>query len=72
MASLGWVTTYKAQGQDLNEFPNLRAWYERLMARPAVQRGLEVGKDRRRSDLATDKEAQKIMFGQTARKRAAV
>jgi GST-like protein len=39
-------------------------------ARKAVLRGLEIGKaEASRTNLATDKEAQKILFGQTARPR---
>jgi GST-like protein len=39
-----------------------------MTARPAVQRGLLVGKEEReKSNLANDKEAQKILFGQKAR-----
>jgi GST-like protein len=68
MASLGWVVSYERQGQDLNDFPNLKRWFDTLMARPAVIKGMEVGKEERaKSNLATDKEAQKILFGQRAR-----
>jgi GST-like protein len=66
MASLGWTKSYKNQGQDLDDFPNLKRWFETLLARPAVQRGLEVGQDHR-NNLADDKEAQKVLFGQRAR-----
>ena len=27
---------------DLADFPNVKAWYERCMARPATKRGFEV------------------------------
>jgi GST-like protein len=37
-----------------------------VMARPAVQKGVAVGAEAR-SNLADDKEAQKILFGQRAR-----
>ncbi|TCL76230.1 glutathione S-transferase N-terminal domain-containing protein [Rhizobium sp. BK251] len=69
MASFGWARQYENAGQDLNDFPNLKRWFETLSARPAVQRGLEVGKDvrARQKPLSEDKEAQKILFGQTAR-----
>ncbi|MGO4439693.1 glutathione S-transferase family protein [Rhizobium sp. RAF56] len=68
MASLGWVVSHERQGQDLNDFPNLKRWFETLMARPAVLRAMEVGKEERaNSNLATDKEAQKILFNQRAR-----
>lgn len=66
MASYGWVRPYKNQGQDLDEFPNLKRWFEAIGARPAVLRGVEIGQDHRRN-LAEDKEAQKILFGQRAR-----
>jgi GST-like protein len=68
MACIGWVLPYERQGQDLEDFSNLKAWFERMKARPAVEKGLAVGKERREQmDLSKDKEAQKIMFGQKAR-----
>lgn len=42
MATLPWVARYEWQGVDLGAYPAVRAWYEGLMARPAVQRGFEV------------------------------
>ncbi len=69
MACVGWVLPYERQGQDLNDFPNLRRWFDTMKARPAVRKGIEIGKDiRENSNLADDKEAQKILFGQKARK----
>lgn len=69
MASIGWINSYKNQGQDLDDFPNLKAWFERMHARPAVKRGMAVGKEERerQASLAEDKEAQKVLFGQRAR-----
>ncbi len=68
MASIGWINAYKNYDQNLDDFPNLKRWHETMNARPAVQRGLLVGKEEReKSNLATDKEAQKILFGQKAR-----
>lgn len=67
MASIGWIIPHERQGQDLNDFPNLKRWYESVKSRLAVIRGIDVGKDEaKRSNLATDKEAQKILFGQRA------
>lgn len=42
-----------------------KAWLERVGARPAVVRGLEVGQDYARPpvDLSKDEEARKILFG---------
>ena len=40
-----------------------------VAARPAVEKGLLVGKDMRKNyDLSKDAEAQKVLFGQKARK----
>lgn len=66
MASIGWVKPYKNQGQDLEDFPHLKRWFETIMERPAVIRGLEVGQEHRRN-IAEDKDAQKVLFGQRAR-----
>lgn len=69
MASFPWVRPHQNQGQDLGEFPNLKSWFERVAARPAVAKAVLVGAELRKTyDLANDKEAQKVMFGQTALK----
>jgi GST-like protein len=68
MACIGWVIPYERQGQNLDDFPNLRRWFDALKARPAVVKGIDIGKDvRNQANLATDKEAQKVLFGQRAR-----
>jgi GST-like protein len=68
MACIGWVVPYERQGQNLDDFANLRRWFNAMKARPAVVRGIDIGKDvRAQSNLATDKEAQKVLFGQRAR-----
>lgn len=66
MASIGWTRSYKNQGQDLEDFPNLKRWFDVILARPAVERAIVVGQERR-NNLADDKEAQKVLFGQRAR-----
>lgn len=66
MACIGWIRPHKNQGQDLDDTPNLKRWYETIMARPAVARGMALGEELRQN-LATDKDAQKVQFGQKAR-----
>jgi GSH-dependent disulfide-bond oxidoreductase len=66
MACIGWIIPHANQGQNLDDFPHLKRWYEAVKARPAVIKGVDVGKDARMS-LADDKEAQKVLFGQKAR-----
>ncbi|MDW9841259.1 glutathione S-transferase family protein [Sinorhizobium meliloti] len=69
MAAIGWVIPHENQGQDLNEFPNLKRWFDAVLARPAVKKAIEVGKEEqaRQKSLAEDEEAQKVLFGQRAR-----
>jgi GSH-dependent disulfide-bond oxidoreductase len=64
IAIFPWVRTHKAQQVDLDRFPNVRRWYEDLFKRPAVQRGLALGRELRAAGL-TD-EARRNLFGQTA------
>jgi GST-like protein len=66
MASIGWTRSYKNQGQDLEDFPHLKRWFDTILARPAVERAVAVGQERR-NNLADDKQAQKVLFGQRAR-----
>ncbi len=63
MALIGWVKGHERQGIDIGEFSNVKRWIETLLARPAVERALKVGAERR-IDVATDKEAQKVLFNQ--------
>ena len=62
MACFPWIRPYKNQGQEIEEFPNLKRWFDAIDARPAVQRALEVLKDRRRQGAHSDK-AREILFG---------
>ena len=41
-AILGWAWRHPRHLVDLVDFPNVRRWYETMMARPAVSRGFEV------------------------------
>ena len=70
MACLGWVLSGIRLGEDMTKFPRLAAWVARLQKRPAVQRGLALGKELRQAqanDPKAQEEARKILFGQRAR-----
>ena len=41
-AILSWAWRHERHRVNLDEFPNVKRWYETLMARPAVQRGFSV------------------------------
>jgi GST-like protein len=40
MAVFPWTMRYEWEGISLDEFPNMKRWYEAMEARPGVQRGL--------------------------------
>ena len=69
MAIYGWATLWENQKMDIEEFPNVKRWLAAVGARPAVERGMVVGKDEREKlQLATNKDHQAILFGQRARR----
>jgi GST-like protein len=41
-AILGWAWRHERHKTDLAAFPNVKRWYETMMARPATARGFEV------------------------------
>jgi len=65
IASFPWVIPYRRLGNDLDKFPNLRRWFDTLKARPAVQRGVDLGKGWRR-DEARNEKARRLMFNQNS------
>jgi len=64
IASFPWILPYERQGQKLEDFPKLKAWFETIRSRPAVTRGVDLGRNRRAQTMS--EEAKKILFGQTA------
>jgi GST-like protein len=41
IATFPWTARYEWQGIALDEFPNVKRWFETIYARPAVKRGLD-------------------------------
>jgi GST-like protein len=69
MAAWPWVLP-TLQGQNIDDFPHLKAWMERVGERPAVKAGRALGEDMRRNLAASGQaaeEARKVLFGQKAR-----
>ena len=72
MAAFSWACRYPIQGVQIDRFPHVQAWFDRMNARPGVAAGLKVGEALRNSTLsARDKDgdrAREVLFGQRARK----
>ncbi|MCK9918682.1 glutathione S-transferase N-terminal domain-containing protein [Microbacteriaceae bacterium K1510] len=67
MACVGWVNLWSRQSIDLDEFPHLKRWLTAVKERPAVQRGMALGKDMRNKVDMKDPKVQSVLFGQRAR-----
>ena len=59
-----WLVPHNMQGQNLDDFPHLKKWYEGLRARPAVQAGFAVMSEQLKNRAPTqDKKAWDTLFG---------
>lgn len=67
MACYPWIVPHEAQGQRLEDFPHLHRWFDRIADRPATKAAYAKGEGLKTRNLATDEEARKTLFGQTAR-----
>ncbi|MEQ8251708.1 glutathione S-transferase family protein [Oceanibaculum nanhaiense] len=62
MAIMPWLRYPDRQGVDIEQYPEVKRWRESLEARPAVQKGLGVLAEHRRTGPITD-EQREVMFG---------
>ena len=63
MAIYPWVASHERQGQKVEDYPNLKRWYQSIEGRPAVRRAMEVGEKLRRPIEDLDEEARDVLFG---------
>jgi GST-like protein len=66
MASYPWIVPYKRQQQNLEDFPNLKRWFESIRGRPATVRAYELGKQISMQPVVDDN-SRKFLFGQSAK-----
>jgi GST-like protein len=59
-----WIVPHAAHGQDLDDFPNIRRWFESIAVRPATRRVYEGVEDvySRKPELSD--EARRVLYGQ--------
>ena len=65
MAAYPWTVSHERQGQNLDDFPNLKRWFEAIRARPATVEAYKKGEAINRPAEMSE-EAKKVLFGQTA------
>jgi GST-like protein len=62
IATFPWTRSWQNQGIELDEFPNVKRWFDEIATRPAVQRGVDVLASQRKPMTDKDKET---LFGAT-------
>ena len=65
MACYPWIVPYERQGQNLDDFPNLKRWFEAIRDRPATVAAYKKGETINRPQEMSEEE-KKVLFGQTA------
>ena len=65
MAAYPWIVPYDRQSQKLEDFPNLKRWFEAIRERPAVKRAYARAKEIN-TQPTVNEAAKKILFGQIA------
>jgi GSH-dependent disulfide-bond oxidoreductase len=65
MASYPWIVPHKMQQQNLDDFPHLAAWFERVRRRPGTERAYAVAEQVNTAPVV-DEEARRVLFGQDA------
>ena len=63
MSLFGWTRSPEARDVDIAEFPNVKAWIDRMGARPAVQKGVAL-KAPADEKPASEEEQRKVLYGQ--------
>lgn len=67
--STGWISAAGWAGINIDDFPTLKKWEERMWARPAVQKGANVPDPYRMKELLADKEAMEKHAAQVCNKK---
>ncbi|MEA5565327.1 glutathione binding-like protein [Anabaena sp. UHCC 0399] len=65
IAAYPWIVPYERQSQNLDNFPNLKRWFEAIKARPAVIRAYEKAEAFKNQALDIEK-SRNVLFNQSA------
>jgi len=66
MATYPWVIFHANLGQTLDDFPDMKRWFDTIQARPAVVKGYAVMEETRKNRRPMDDKTHALYFGQTA------
>ncbi len=66
MACYPWIVPHERQRQNLDDFPNLKRWFDAIRQRPATARAYEIAQRINPSQPPMSDEAKKVLFGQDA------
>ena len=66
MACYPWIVPHASHGQSLQDFPQLRRWFEAMRERPAVQRTYADAPQSYAPNTQVSEEQRRILFGQGA------
>lgn len=56
IATYPWTMTTERQGVNLEDFPNVQKWKELMSKRPAVEKGMKLGQEFKKTSKLTEKE----------------
>nr|WP_290225986.1 glutathione binding-like protein [Trichocoleus desertorum] len=65
MAIYPWIVPYEVQGQKLDDFPNIKRWFEAIKARPATIRAYEKAEAFKDQALNIER-SRDLLFNQSA------
>ena len=65
MATYPWTVSHERQGQNLDDFPNLKRWFHAIKDRPATIAAYARGETVNRPAVMSE-EDKRVLFGQTA------
>jgi GST-like protein len=66
MASYPWIVPHKRQNQNLDDFPNLKRWFDAIQDRAATQRAYALAETINTIPSVSDEQSRAILFGQGA------
>lgn len=65
IASYPWIVPHQTQNQNLDDFPNLKRWFEMIQARPATIRAYAKAEEFKNQTISIE-ESRALLFNQSA------